>query len=302
MRLSWPKLPRGSRGIHIHIDAAPFDGRHLGNLHNVWYRGTVEFRWFEATLHAGRIKTYLQFCLAVAAKALNGRAASSRKRDFDPQSAKYDFRVFLLHLGLIGDEFKTARKHLMANMPGDDAFKNGRPKPEDVLPDETTTLTNETGIVIGTITVLKGNKPLCLRVHRQHRVVLYASEAAFIDFAVDKEKGWCELEVPEGLILSRGTADPLADARRQQEINTPRFGRPTGDWYLIHGELVTFTDPQRDLPPIDRLEGFRPGGHSMYQRVMVAVLCGHTLITAWTYWLPCPPYAKRVASGQWLRP
>lgn len=183
-------------GIHIHIDAAPFDGRHLGNLakiiykqeplilhalgisrdrlnriwygyhnrqpqhydnnryhrvnlHNVWYRGTVEFRWFEATLHAGRIKAYLQFCLAVAAKALNGRAASSRKRDFDPQSAKYDFRVFLLHLGLIGDEFKTARKHLMTNMPGDAAFKNGRPKPEDVLPDETetTTLTNEVGQV-----------------------------------------------------------------------------------------------------------------------------------------------------------
>jgi len=109
----------------------------------------VEFRWFEATLHAGRIKAYLQFCLAVAAKALNGRAASSRKRDFDPQSAKYDFRVFLLHLGLIGDEFKTARKHLMANMPGDAAFKNGRPKPEEVLPDETTTHTNEAGQVPG---------------------------------------------------------------------------------------------------------------------------------------------------------
>ena len=45
----------------------------------------------------------------------------------------------------------TARKHLMANMPGDAAFKNGRPKPEDVLPDETetTTLTNEAGQVPG---------------------------------------------------------------------------------------------------------------------------------------------------------
>jgi len=132
----------------VHYDNSRYHGV---NLHNVWYRGTVEFRWFEATLHAGRTKAYLQFCLAVAAKALNGRAASSRKRDFDPQSAKYDFRVFLLHLGLIGDEFKTARKHLMANMPGDAAFKNGRPKPEDVLPDETetTTLTNEAGQVPG---------------------------------------------------------------------------------------------------------------------------------------------------------
>jgi hypothetical protein len=46
---------------------------------------------------------------------------------------------------------KTARKHLMANMPGDAAFKNGRPKPEDVLPieTETTTLTNEAGQVPG---------------------------------------------------------------------------------------------------------------------------------------------------------
>jgi len=52
----------------------------------------------------------------------------------------------------------------------------------------------------------------------------------------------------------------------------------------------------------DRLEGFRPGGHSMYQRVMVAVLCGRTSIPAWTYWMPCPSYAERVASGEWLRP
>ena len=54
----------------------------------------------------------------------------------------------------------------------------------------------------GTITVLKGNKPLCLRIHRQHRVVLYASEPAFIDFAVDNEKGWRELEVPSMTMLT----------------------------------------------------------------------------------------------------
>jgi len=110
-----------------HFDSSRYHGV---NLHNVWYRGTVEFRWFEGTLHAGKVKAYIQLVLAVAAKALNGRAASSRKRSFDPQSARYDFRVFLLHLGLIGDEFKTARKHLLAALPGDSAFKRGRPKPK----------------------------------------------------------------------------------------------------------------------------------------------------------------------------
>ncbi len=95
-------------------------------MHSIWYMGTVEFRWFEATLHAGKIKAYIQFCLALAAKALNARSASSRKREFRAESAKYDFRVFLLHLGLIGDEFKTARQHLMKNMPGSAAWKNGQ--------------------------------------------------------------------------------------------------------------------------------------------------------------------------------
>jgi hypothetical protein len=109
-----------------HYDATRYHGV---NLHSVWYRGTVEFRWFESCLHAGKVKAYVQFVLAVAAKALNGRAASSRKRTLDPQSARYDFRVFLLHPGFIGDEFKTARKHLLERMTGDSAFKRGRPEP-----------------------------------------------------------------------------------------------------------------------------------------------------------------------------
>ena len=107
-----------------HYDSTRYNGV---NFHNVWYRGTVEFRWFEATFHAGKVKACIQFVLAIAAKALNSRGASSRKREFDPASAKYDFRVFLLHLGMIGDEFKTARQHLLSAMPGDAAWKNGRP-------------------------------------------------------------------------------------------------------------------------------------------------------------------------------
>ena len=103
------------------------NSRYAGlNLHNVWFRGTVEFRLFEATLHAGKVKAYLQFCLALAAKALNSKSAPSKQRVFNPESAKYDFRVFLLGLGLIGDEFKTARLHLLSQLSGDSAFKRGR--------------------------------------------------------------------------------------------------------------------------------------------------------------------------------
>lgn len=107
-----------------HYDSTRYHGL---NLHNVWYRGTVEFRWFEATLHAGKVKAYVQFALALAAKALASRGASSQRRTLNPESARYDFRCFLLRLGFIGEEFATARQHLLAPLGGDSAFKRGRP-------------------------------------------------------------------------------------------------------------------------------------------------------------------------------
>jgi hypothetical protein len=122
------RLWYGYRNTHpIHYDQTRY---HLLNLHSVWYRGTIEIRAFDGTLHAGKVKAYVQFCLAMAARALSTRAASSRQRKANGHSDKYDFRVFALHLGLIGDEFETCRKHLMANLAGSAAWKNGRPTPQ----------------------------------------------------------------------------------------------------------------------------------------------------------------------------
>ena len=106
--LEWSAPPPTRSALRA--SAQHFDGTryHGVNVHNVWYRGTVEFRWFEAALHTGKVKAYIQLVLAVATKALNGRAASSRKRRLDPRSARYDFRVFLLHLELIGDPKEKA--------------------------------------------------------------------------------------------------------------------------------------------------------------------------------------------------
>ena len=38
---------------------------------------------------------------------------------------KYAFRCFLLRLGFIGDEYKTARKVLLKNLSGNSAFRYG---------------------------------------------------------------------------------------------------------------------------------------------------------------------------------
>lgn len=99
------------------------------NLNNVWRMGTVEFRLFNGTTHAGEVKAHIQLCLAIAAKAKTAACASTKnQRPYNPASAKYDLRVFLLRLGLIGPEFKNTRMHLMKRMPGSSAWKNGRPE------------------------------------------------------------------------------------------------------------------------------------------------------------------------------
>lgn len=97
------------------------------NLNSFFFRGTIEFRYFNGTLHAGAVKAYIQFVLALAAKALRAKTASSKRREFSVATAKYDWRVFLVsHLGLIGDEFKTARLHLTKHLAGSAAWKGER--------------------------------------------------------------------------------------------------------------------------------------------------------------------------------
>jgi hypothetical protein len=96
------------------------------NLNSYFFRGTIEFRYFNGTLHAGAVKAYVQFVLALAAKALRAKAASSKRRELNVATAKYDWRVFLLGLGLIGDEFKTARLHLTKHLAGSAAWKGDR--------------------------------------------------------------------------------------------------------------------------------------------------------------------------------
>lgn len=104
------------------------------NFTPVWTQNSFEFRCFGSTNHAGRVKAYLQLCLALAAKALNARAASAKKRVANGRSDKYDFRICLIHLNLIGDEFKTCRKHLLANLAGSAAWKYGKPTPKNITP------------------------------------------------------------------------------------------------------------------------------------------------------------------------
>lgn len=109
----------GADRSYQHYDNSRY---HCLNLHSVFQKGTIEFRLFNSTTHAGKIKAYIQFCLAISAQALNQRCASRQKTHSNNE--KYTFRTWLLRLGLIGDEFKTARLHLLEHLDGCIAWKD----------------------------------------------------------------------------------------------------------------------------------------------------------------------------------
>ena len=91
------------------------------NLHSVFYRGTVEFRCFNSTLHAGRAAAYINLCLAMSAQAIAQRSTVMRRTHSDNEL--FTFRVWLVRLGLNGPEFKHTRDYLLANLEGDRAWR-----------------------------------------------------------------------------------------------------------------------------------------------------------------------------------
>ena len=106
---------------------------HMLNLHATFTKGTVEFRLFQfdeptrerkGGLHAGQLKSYIQLCLALSQMAKEVRTASPRPQQ--NENPKYAMRTWLLRLGFIGDEFKTARGILTRRLAGDASFRNGR--------------------------------------------------------------------------------------------------------------------------------------------------------------------------------
>ena len=106
---------------------------HMLNLHATFTKGTVEFRLFQFEapangkqngLHAGQLKAYIQLCLALSQLAKEVRSASAKPQQ--TENPKYAMRTWLLRLGFIGDEFKTARDLYTKRLDGDTAFRRGR--------------------------------------------------------------------------------------------------------------------------------------------------------------------------------
>lgn len=94
------------------------------NLHALFTKGTIEFRIFNGTMHAGEVKTAIQ--LSCALVALAKRATRTNYRPVSTDNDKFAMRTWLTRpngLNLNGEEFETARHHLLKHLSGNAAWR-----------------------------------------------------------------------------------------------------------------------------------------------------------------------------------
>lgn len=86
---------------------------------------TIEFPWF--TLRQdGDADAYAKFITMLCEFAKNLQRVVNKPDVSDNE--KYAFRCFLLRLGMIGADYKAARKVLLRNLTGSSAFRHGKPE------------------------------------------------------------------------------------------------------------------------------------------------------------------------------
>lgn len=86
---------------------------------------TLKFPWFHFGASGEEVAAYTRLIGALCALAKEQKRVNAREKAVENE--KFAFRVFLIRLGFVGDEYKAARKLLLKNLSGNSAFKNGAP-------------------------------------------------------------------------------------------------------------------------------------------------------------------------------
>ena len=84
----------------------------------------VLFPWFTLSGDADEALAYTQLISKLVEQARTAKRVTMKEKKVENE--KYAFRCFLLRLGFIGDEYKTARRVLLKNLTGNGAWKSGK--------------------------------------------------------------------------------------------------------------------------------------------------------------------------------
>lgn len=93
-----------------------------------FHEKNIIFKFLRGKWNVEKVKTYSEFAEILNKNAKNLKYASSKQSTTDNE--KYTFRTWLLRLGMIGEEYKIARRVLLENLSGNAAFRKEKPKKE----------------------------------------------------------------------------------------------------------------------------------------------------------------------------
>lgn len=128
LREIWYAGNHATHGTTQHYNESRY---HMLNLHASFTKGTVEFRLFQfdnphggkhGGIHAGRMKAYIQLVLAMSNMAKEMRNAKIQPQQTENQ--KYAMYWWMRRLGMIGEEFETARMLLIGKLDGKTTYRH----------------------------------------------------------------------------------------------------------------------------------------------------------------------------------
>ena len=101
------------------------------SLDLVFTDNAIRFQWF--TLHGvdGEADAYNRLVTAMCKMAKEQKRVVAKECATDNE--KFSMRLFLIRLGFIGDEYKTARRILLRNLTGNSSWRSGH-RPERAEP------------------------------------------------------------------------------------------------------------------------------------------------------------------------
>ncbi len=84
---------------------------------------TLKFPWFALHGLVGEADAYSRLVAAMCGMAKKQKRVTAKEHDTG--NDKFDMRLFLVRLGFVGDEYKTARKILLRSLTGNSSWKSG---------------------------------------------------------------------------------------------------------------------------------------------------------------------------------
>jgi hypothetical protein len=85
----------------------------------------LRFEWFPYTTDGEEVTAYAQL-ISLMCKTAREKKRITAKPQEKVSNPKFSFRVWLISLGMVGDDYKTSRKILLRNLSGNSAFAGGK--------------------------------------------------------------------------------------------------------------------------------------------------------------------------------